>query len=183
MMPEREIGGIKYTLTIKNVKNLNMRIKREGVFVSMPPNIPVRYADAFVYKNRDKIRQYMEKYVQPQHEQLEITVKTTQGEAVDMVYRYVEIMKEDNIPKPCEIRFKEMKTMWGNCYPQRKIITLNSALLDMPREYLEYVIIHELAHFIHKDHQKGFWNLVGKYCPEWKERRKRMKNYAGHLRD
>ncbi|MBQ7087406.1 MAG: M48 family metallopeptidase, partial [Clostridia bacterium] len=29
----------------------------------------------------------------------------------------------------------------------------------------------------------GFWNLVGKYCPEWKERRKRMKNYAGHLRD
>lgn len=182
-MPEREIGGIKYTLTIKNVKNLNMRIKREGIFVSMPPNVPMRYADAFVYKNRDKIEQYMEKYRIPENEQLEITVKTTEQEAVGMVYRYAEMMKDDGVPVPNEIRFREMKTMWGNCYTQRGFITLNQALLDMPREYLEYVIIHELAHFVHKDHQKGFWALVEKYCPSWKERRKRMKNYAGHLRD
>ena len=182
-MPEREIGGIKYTLTIKNVKNLNMRIKREGIFVSMPPNIPMRYADAFVYKNRDKIEQYTEKYKEPENEQLEITVKTTQEEAIGMVYRYVEMMSEDKIPQPDEIRFKSMKSMWGNCYTNRGIITLNTALLDMPREYLEYVIIHELAHFIHKDHQKDFWALVEKYCPSWKERRKRMKGYASHLRD
>ena len=182
-MPEREIGGIKYTLTIKNVKNLNMRITREGIFVSMPPNIPMRYAYAFVYKNRDKIEQYMEKYKEPENEQLEITVKTTQKEAIGMVYRYVEMMSEDKIPQPDEIRFKSMKTMWGNCYTKRGIITLNTALLDMPREYLEYVIIHELAHFIYGDHQKDFWALVEKYCPSWKERRKRMKGYASHLRD
>ncbi|MBQ6836558.1 MAG: DUF45 domain-containing protein, partial [Clostridia bacterium] len=93
-MPEREIGGIKYTLTIKNVKNLNMRIKREGIFVSMPPNVPMRYADAFVYKNRDRIEQYMERYKEPENEQLEITVKTTREEAIGMVYRYVEMMSE-----------------------------------------------------------------------------------------
>ena len=145
-MPEREIGGIKYTLTIKNVKNLNMRIKREGIFVSMPPNVPMRYADAFVYKNRDRIEQYMERYKEPENEQLEITVKTTREEAIGMVYRYVEMMKEDKIPQPDEIRFKAMKTMWGNCYTNRGIITLNTELLDMPREYLEYEFLCPALH-------------------------------------
>ncbi|MBR5265359.1 MAG: M48 family metallopeptidase [Clostridia bacterium] len=180
-MPEREIGGIKYTLTIKDVKNMNMRIKKEGVFVSMPYNIPMRYADAFVYKNRDKIEQYREKYCKPQYEQLEIMTTTPEDEVTSLVRKWAEKMAEDKVPMP-DVRIREMKSMWGNCYINRNFITLNKALLDMPREYLEYVIIHELAHFIHKDHQKGFWALVSKYCPGWKEIRKNLKKYAGDLR-
>ena len=40
---------------------------------------------------------------------------------------------------------------------------------------LDYVIVHELSHFIHFNHSKEFWNLVNKYCPRYKQIKKELK--------
>ena len=57
----------------------------------------------------------------------------------------------------------------------RHSVTLNSELLKYKLEALDYVIVHELCHIIHFDHSKDFWNLVGKYYPEYKKIRKYLK--------
>ena len=68
-----------------------------------------------------------------------------------------------------------MSTRWGVCNKNDKTITLNFELIRMDVKYTDYVIIHELSHFVYFDHSKNFWNLVGKYCSNYKELRKEMK--------
>ena len=69
-----------------------------------------------------------------------------------------------------------MKTRWGVCNKRDNSVTLNSKLMEFDLEKLDYVIIHELAHFIHFNHSKDFWNLVCKYEPNYKKIRKEMKD-------
>ncbi len=68
-----------------------------------------------------------------------------------------------------------MKTRWGVCNKKDIVITLNSELIRYDISKLDYVIIHELSHFIHFNHSKSFWNLVSKYCPNYKQIKKELK--------
>ena len=69
-----------------------------------------------------------------------------------------------------------MTTRWGVCNKKTKTITLNSELIKYSIDKLDYVIIHELSHFIHFNHSKEFWLLVSKYCPRYKEIRKELRD-------
>ena len=73
------------------------------------------------------------------------------------------------------LKIRTMKTRWGVYNRVKHSITLNSRLLEYGLEEIDYVIIHELSHVIHFNHSKDFWNLVEKYCPKYKEVRKRLK--------
>lgn len=81
---------------------------------------------------------------------------------------------EENIPFP-SLRIRTMKTRWGVCNIKSKTITLNSLLLKYDIKAIDYVIIHELSHLIHFNHSKDFWLLVSKYCPDYKNIKKVLK--------
>ena len=68
-----------------------------------------------------------------------------------------------------------MKTRWGVCNRRDNSVTLNSELIKYDLTKLDYVIVHELSHFIHFNHSKSFWNLVEKYSPNYKKIRKDLK--------
>lgn len=74
---------------------------------------------------------------------------------------------------PSEIKIRKMKN-WGNCRYQDKRITLNLNLAKKDPICLEYVMIHELCHLIEFNHGKKFKKLMDKYCPNWKEIKKRL---------
>ena len=77
---------------------------------------------------------------------------------------------------PEEWKICKMKTMWGNCRPKTKTIHFSLNLAGKPREFIEYVIVHELAHLKENNHSKRFWNIVEKYIPDYKRIRKTGKN-------
>lgn len=81
----------------------------------------------------------------------------------------------EQIPYP-KLKIREMKSRWGVCNKRDNSVTLNSKLMEFDLEKLDYVIIHELSHFIHFNHSKDFWNLVSKYEPNYKRIRKEMKD-------
>ena len=81
----------------------------------------------------------------------------------------------ENIPYP-NLKIRNMKTRWGVCNRKTKTITLNSNLMKYSIDKLDYVIIHELSHFIHFDHSRSFWNLVGYYCKDYKKIRKELRD-------
>lgn len=91
--------------------------------------------------------------------------------------RYVYIFNhfKENITSPI-LKIRDMKTRWGVYNKKNHTITLNSKLIGYDYEKIDYVIIHELSHIIHFDHSKEFWNLVGKYCKNYKEIRKEMRS-------
>lgn len=82
---------------------------------------------------------------------------------------------EEKIPYP-KLKIRTMTTRWGVCNIRDNSVTLNSKLIEYDIEKLDYVIIHELSHFIHFNHSKLFWNQVGKYAPNYKQIRKELKD-------
>ena len=82
---------------------------------------------------------------------------------------------EENIPIP-NLKIRKMTSRWGVCNIKNHNVTLNLELSKYNIECLNYVIVHELSHFIHPNHSKEFWLLVGKYYPNYKDIRKYLRN-------
>jgi len=83
---------------------------------------------------------------------------------------------EESIPFP-NLKIRKMKTRWGVCNIRNNNITLNLSLFKYDIKYLDYVIIHELSHFLEANHSKDFWNIVKKYCPDYKNIRKKLRSW------
>ena len=81
-----------------------------------------------------------------------------------------------NIPYP-SLTIRQMKTRWGVCNTKTKRVTLNLELIKKDLKYLDYVIVHELAHLVYPNHQHEFWSLVGQVIPNYKSLRKELNNY------
>ena len=82
---------------------------------------------------------------------------------------------EESIPLP-NLKIRKMKTRWGVCNIKNKNITLNYYLFRYDIECLDYVIVHELSHFLEFNHSKKFWKIVEKYCSNYKEIRKKLRD-------
>ena len=63
---------------------------------------------------------------------------------------------------------KKMKTRWGTCGIRAKRIWLNLELAKKPIECVEYVVVHEMAHLLERNHDKRFTALMDRYLPKWR---------------
>ncbi len=92
----------------------------------------------------------------------------------DERYVYVFNHFNENIKSPI-LKIRTMKSRWGVYNRSNHTITLNSKLIEYDISKIDYVIVHELSHIIHFDHSKDFWNLVSKYCKDYKKIRRELK--------
>ena len=76
---------------------------------------------------------------------------------------------------------KDQKTLWASCSGKRNL-NFNWRLAAAPPEILDYVVIHELCHLREMNHSKRFWSLVGESCPDYKVRKKWLRDNAVRLR-
>jgi predicted metal-dependent hydrolase len=98
-------------------------------------------------------------------------LKNLQRETFEQICRETyQVFKKYDVPNP-QLKIRTMTSRWGSCQPKRGIITLNSKLIEAPRNYIEYVVLHEFAHFIHPNHSKKFYDFVAMLMPDWKERK------------
>ena len=77
-----------------------------------------------------------------------------------------------------EVTFRRMKSRWGSCFYTKNRICYNSNLIFAPRDCARYVVCHELAHFLHHDHSKAFYNCLARVLPDHKARRKVLHAFA-----
>lgn len=62
---------------------------------------------------------------------------------------------------------RQMKTRWGSCTPRTHTIRLNTELAKKPKECLEYVVVHEMAHLLEPSHNARFVALMDRFMPAW----------------
>jgi predicted metal-dependent hydrolase len=84
----------------------------------------------------------------------------------------IQHFKKYNV-EPSAIYVQQMEEKWASSTPDGKII-LNIDLIKTPRQCIEYVIIHELCHFVHKRHAPPFFNLLTSEMPDWKEWKEKL---------
>ena len=77
--------------------------------------------------------------------------------------------------KDIPLRIRKVKSVRWTCTHDNRIL-LNQTLVHLPSRLIQYVIIHEACHLVQKNHSDKFWELVEKYCPNYKELKKELKN-------
>ena len=74
------------------------------------------------------------------------------------------------------IDYRYMTSRWGSCNVRTARICLNLALVHYPVSVIRYIIIHELTHLHEPSHNARFHTLMEKFCPEWREARRTLRN-------
>lgn len=113
-----------------------------------------------IVKDEKKLNKFLNNYI-----------KTTYQN--HLIYWYKKF--RENIPEPT-LKIRTMKSRWGVCNTKTHNITLNTELYKYDISCLDYVCIHELSHLVHPNHSKDFWLVVSKYCPNYKEIRKKLRS-------
>jgi hypothetical protein len=126
---------------------------------------------------------------------LEVTVhsRTAQDVQVEMSawvrHRASEVLRErlDTIAAglrwvkvPPPMRLQWMRVQWGSCSPHGRI-TLHPALVQAPRDCIDYVVLHELCHLASHDHSARFYRLLDRHMPGWRAVKARLDGMAEDL--
>lgn len=98
------------------------------------------------------------------------TAKQYFQEVVDKMYPIIE---KHGVERPA-VCVKKMSTLWGSCSRRTQKINLNFYLYKASVPCVEYVILHELAHFLYPYHNKDFYDFITIYMPDWQDRKKQL---------
>ncbi len=154
---------LKKVLTKQEIKNENTSFKYLG-----------KKYDVIICNIVNKVEFDGNKIYTPSEKELDKYIKKNTLELFKERLDYNYNLFLENIPYP-KLKIRTMKTRWGVCNKRDNSVTLNSKLIEYNIEALDYVIIHELSHFVHFNHSKEFWMLVSKYNPNYKQIKKYLK--------
>lgn len=101
--------------------------------------------------------------------------KQSKSYYLGVIDRLFPIIAKYGIEKPV-LQVRKMKTIWGSCSRKHSKINLNYYLYRAPSPCIDYVVLHELTHFLHSNHNKDFYEFLAVHMPDWKER-KRILDY------
>lgn len=90
--------------------------------------------------------------------------RRAEASTIDLTERAAALARRYRLPVPTEIRWVDnQRTLWGSCTPDGRSVRISSAVASYPAWVLDYVILHELAHFVVPGHGPAFWELVNRY--------------------
>ncbi|MGG1631155.1 M48 family metallopeptidase [Rossellomorea sp. NRS-1567] len=90
-------------------------------------------------------------------------------ECKSLVEKSIAVHQRHFKTKPRSIRITDSQTTWGTCDGRRQL-TFNWKLAMAPQNVIDYVVVHEMSHMVHLNHDRSFWRLVGKIVPDYKEK-------------
>jgi predicted metal-dependent hydrolase len=82
--------------------------------------------------------------------------------------------------KPKVVDIIESKVKWGSCSFDKKIC-FNYRLAMAPIEVIDYVIVHELCHLLHMNHDRSFWRRVGSIVPDYKKKEEYLARHGQNM--
>lgn len=143
-------NNLKFTLLGKEVDIICLSNQKE----------PELYNNKFYVKSSNDLEKYLKEYAY-----------NIFKDRLDLIYESF----RERIPYP-NLRVRKMTSRWGVCNRKTIYVTLNLELIKKDIKYVDYVIVHELCHFVYFNHSKNFWELVSKYYPNYKNIRKEMRD-------
>lgn len=161
-------GDISFRLTKKlSQKHSYIRVKKDGsVHVSTNSFTREKTILNFVAQKSSWIKKQQTLLSKQTYHD-----SATKEEAKAIILPLVEKWASIMIVTPTFVGFRKNRTRWGSCSGKNRL-NFNTHLAKMHPDFIEYVVVHELAHIRHKNHSKYFWAEVEKFLPDYKERQK-----------
>jgi len=159
----------------KNIKSLTIRVTNDcEVLVTAPKFVSDFYIQSIIAKKQswiDKLLKECKKnlYLGKSYK-FEFSDEFYYSEAKVLFHKLIR-KYHPYVNKPInKVRIKKMDSRWGSCNSQKGYINLNLYLIRKDIRFIEYVILHELAHLIHPNHSKDFYRFIENIMPDFKER-------------
>lgn len=158
------------------------------VIVRAPKYASVREINRLIGEKADWIDKHLRKMQERQKERAqspqpeltkqEIKLLTTKAKRIipQRVRYYANIMEVEY----GRITIRMQKSRWGSCSVQGNL-NFNCLLMRTPDEIIDYVVVHELCHLKEMNHSPRFWAEVEKVIPDYKERRKWLKDHGNEI--
>ena len=137
--------GVRYPLIINDLHKLKCELYN-GKFYIYTKNVQ----SAFEAYAKDQIYHY----------------------TVNKIREYLSLYFDHQMP---EVVVKKYKGRWGSCYYEKNLITFNLSLIYIEKELIDYVVMHELCHFLEANHSSRFYYELGLRMPDYKRRVKLLK--------
>ncbi len=171
-------GDITVQVMRKNVRNMNLRIRRDGTVCASVPFIVTDQAIIRFLEDRTEWivahRAQVLKRAETSFSGSELTQSEEKAMRAQLHKRLTRLVPlwEQRMNVHCtKWQIRKMQTRWGSCSVQSGRIRFAFALAFVPDEHLEYVVVHELCHLIEPSHDERFKALMTMYLPDWKRRR------------
>lgn len=147
--------GIRYQLIVEEnpLYVNNIEIRGNKIYMFIKPNLPTA--------NRAELMRTWYRY-------------QLKKEIAPLIQSWAEKLGETNY----DWQIKQMKTEWGSCIAFKRLLLFNLELARVPRECMEFVIVHEFCHFKIDNHNKLFEALMNRRLPNWRTLRKNLNNFV-----
>lgn len=158
------------TLSVEIAPDLKIKVRA-------PYKVSLARIEKFLADNEKWINDHMKKAAErasrrrePTEEEKAAYIKAAREYLPERVKYFASIMGVC----PSGVKITGAKTRYGSCSGKNSIC-FSYLVMALPRDLIDYVVVHELAHIKHHDHSRAFYDFLGKFMPDHKERQKRIK--------
>ncbi|WP_251198086.1 M48 family metallopeptidase [Anaerotardibacter muris] len=174
------VEGIPISIVRKRMKTVRLKVKSPGgeVCMSAPYHVTNAELERFAASRIDWIRVQRARIAaspaahaqSASKEEIEAWRAVVKACVPPLVEQWAPILGVH----PKKIDYRNMKSRWGSCQPETGRLCFNIRLALYPPECLEYVVVHELCHFLEANHGPGFHALMDRVMPDWRTRKKKL---------
>ncbi len=169
--------SVSYTLIRSKRRTLSLEVTRElTVVVRAPMRCAHERIDRFVVQHQAWIAQKLEQqrrrnatHPEPTEEEKQAMIARAKKELPQRVEYYADIMGV----KPTGITITGAQKRYGSCSAKNRLC-FAWRLMAYPQQAIDSVVVHELAHIVHKNHGKEFYALVESVLPDYWQRKKQL---------
>lgn len=182
-----DIGGRAVIVEFerKRIKNINVRVRRDGsLYASMPYWVSYAEAEKFMLSKASFFLNALDEVAKRSSEEDDWknidkeSVENLKKLIVELIDLHMPFFAARGVSRPSKIVVGNYRSFWGECMNKRGILKFSTRLAGKDRELVEYVVVHELSHFLVPNHSEAFWKIVGSVIPDYKVKRKILNGKA-----
>lgn len=166
--------SIEYELRRSSRRSISIEVTRDlAVVVRAPNRTSVKEIDKFIedraewiIKQTERLKALKEAYPELGEAETKLLAEIAREYITSRVLYWSERMQL----YPASVKITRAKTRYGSC-SAKNALCFSCYLMRCRPEAIDYVVVHELSHIVHKNHGAAFYGLISEYLPDYKARR------------
>lgn len=174
------MNPIPYKLVRSNRRTIGIQIAAGGVVVRAPAHLPAAEIDRFVRSKRSWIEAHLAQLPATQPKFTQDELEALAGKALTVIPSRVAHFAPIVGVTWGKITIRNQRSRWGSCSAKGNL-NFNCLLMLTPGHVIDYVVVHELCHWLEMNHSARFWAQVERVLPNYRRSRDWLKEHETEL--